>query len=128
MEEWEIQNIIDELDIIKKKVKELTKDLKATQEALSEEEDEHPEVDGNRLPKRFAGNPKFPSRRARDWALDDAEGAQDQDVASLGAAMASAVSRWAARTEEDDFAYHMRRARGVPRRCLHSMRLVSISR
>ena len=40
MEEWEIQNIIDELDIIKKKVKELTKDLKATQEALSEEEDD----------------------------------------------------------------------------------------
>ena len=45
MEEWEIQNIIDELDIIKKKVKELTKDLKATQEALSEEEDDDDDDD-----------------------------------------------------------------------------------
>ena len=102
------------------------------EEASSSSEDEAaPEAIGNRLPKRFGGNPRFPSRRARDWALDDAEGAHDQDVASLGAAMACAVGRWASRSEEDDFAYHMKCARGVPRCCgafTSFKRLVSISR
>ena len=84
-------------------------------EEESEDDEAAPEAIDNRLPKRFGGRPRFPSRRARDWALDDADGARDRDVASLGAAMACAVGRWASRSEEDDFAYHMRRARGVPR-------------
>jgi len=86
-------------------------------EAYEEEEEEEesddesePEVadEPNRLPKRFGGRPKFPSRRARDWALDDMDGAHDQDITSLGAAMASAVDRWASRSEEDDWAYHIK--------------------
>ena len=85
------------------------------EEEESEDDEAAPEAIDNRLPKRFGGRPRFPSRRARDWALDDAAGARDRDVASLGAAMARAVGRWASRSEEDDFAYHMRRARGVPR-------------
>ena len=90
------------------------------EEEESEDDEAAPEAIDNRLPKRFRGRPRFPSRRARDWALDDAAGARDGDVASLGAAMARAVGRWASRSEEDDFAYHMRRARGVPR-CLHAV-------
>ena len=83
------------------------------EEEASEDDEAAPEAIDNRLPKRFGGRPRFPSRRARDWASDDAAGARDRDVASLGAAMARAVGRWASRSEEDDFAYHMRRARGV---------------
>jgi len=120
-------------DVTLQRRRALLKEAYEEEEAASssEDEDEPPEVDGNRLPKRFGGNPRFPSRRARDWALDDADGAHDQDVASLGAAMACAVGRWASRSEEDDFAYHMKCARGVPRCCgafTSFKRLVSISR
>ena len=63
------------------------------EEEESEDDEAAPEAIDNRLPKRW-GPSRFPSRRARDWALDDAAGAPDRDVASLGAAMARAVGRW----------------------------------
>ena len=77
----------------------------------SEDEDEPPEVDGNRLPKRFGGHPRFPSRRARDWALDDARRCARPGRGVVGRGHASAVGRWASRSEENDFVffYHMKR-------------------